>query len=82
MPLYSVRNSGSDLEHQSLGTRVVNQKLQVFQAHSNLLKHKIYFDNFFTNYNLLSSFGEQNLRGVETIQENRSARASKSVVSS
>ena len=54
MSVYNGRKPRSDLEHQPFGARVVNQMLQVVQAHSNILKHEIYFNNFFTNYDLLS----------------------------
>ena len=55
---------------------------QVVQAHSNILKHEIYFNNFLTSYVLLSSLGERNIRAVGTIRENRTAGASKSITSS
>ena len=59
--IYSGREPGIDLEHLPLDTRVVNQMLQVVQAHTNIIKHEIYFDNFFTRYDLLSSLGEREI---------------------
>ena len=81
MSIYSGRDQGSDLEYQPLGTRVVNQMLQVVQAHSNILNQEISLTNFFTSYDLLSSFGERNVRAVGTIRDNRTSRSFKSIVS-
>ena len=82
MSIYSGRKPESDLEHQPLGTRVVNQMLQVVQANSNILKYESYFDNFFTSYDIFSSLGGRNVRAVGSIRENRTARASKFMASS
>ena len=72
-------NRGVTWSIKPLGTRVVNQMLQVVQARSNILKHEIYFHNFFTSYDLLSSLGEQNIRAVGAIREKRKAVACKSI---
>ena len=49
MSMCSGREPGSELEHQPLGTRAINQMLQAVEAHSNILKHEIYFVHFFTS---------------------------------
>ena len=52
------------------------------QAHSNIPKHEIYFENIFTSYHLLSSLGERNICAVGTLRENRTVGAFKSVAPS
>ena len=79
--IFSGKDLGSDLKYQPFSTRLVNQMLQVAQANSNILIHEIYFDNFFTSYDFLSSLVERNKCAVGAIRENRTAAASKSMSS-
>ena len=36
-------------------------------------QHTVYFDNFFTNYNILRYLGEKNMRATGTVRDNRTS---------
>lgn len=51
-----------------LGSRVVNELISCLRDNS---KHEIYFDNFFSSYNLISQLSKQGLRATGTIRKMR-----------
>ena len=55
-----------------LGSRVVNGMVDIIREHSRVEHHQLFFDNFFTSYDLLSSLSEGGVRATGTIRENRS----------
>ena len=59
-----------------LGSRVVNEKVDVIAEHSDPWKHELFFDNFFTSYNLLADLAAKNVKTIGTVRENRTLRAS------
>ena len=59
-----------------LGSRVVNEKVDVIAEHSDPLKHELFFDNFFTSYNLLADLAAKNVKPIDTVKENRTLGAS------
>lgn len=54
-----------------LGAQTVIDLLQVVKSPNN---HKVYFDNFFTSYSLLSLLDEKGFYATGTIRENRTAK--------
>ena len=59
-----------------LGSRVVNEKVDVIAEHSDPLKHELFFDNFFTSYNLLADLAAKNVKTIGTVRKNRTLGAS------
>ena len=51
-----------------LGSRVVNEKVDVIA--------ELFFDNFFTSYNLLADLAAKNVKAIDTVRENRRLGAS------
>jgi len=58
-----------------LGERVVTKMVNVVERNSSLNAHHIYFDNFFTSYNLLSALRDRGMCATGTIRENRTVGA-------
>ena len=53
-----------------LGTRVVNHLLACI---SDPASHVVYFDNFFTSYQLVKDLATRNIRAIGTIRDNRTS---------
>ena len=51
----------------------------IINSNSEGLGHKLYFDNFFTSYDLMYELGEQSVRATGTIRENKT-RGAKSIL--
>ena len=47
-----------------------------FTIYSDLLKHELFFDHFFTSYNLLADLAAKNVKAIGTVRENRTLGAS------
>ena len=65
------RGKEPDQPKLPLGTRVVNDMMSTIETYSAFTKHEVYFDNFFTSYNLLQSLAEQNIKATGTVRDNR-----------
>ena len=65
-----------------LGERVVTKMVDILERESSLNKHHIYFDNFFTSYQLLSALRERGICATGTIRENRTAGANRVLMAS
>lgn len=65
MEIYTGKQSN---EIAPLGTRVVNNLLTIV---SNPLQVEIFFDNFFTTYDLMKDLAERNIKAIGTIREHR-----------
>ena len=50
-------------------------------TNSSVEKYELYFDNFFTSYNLLSDLADLGVRSIGTVRENRTGQANKSLIS-
>ena len=57
--------------NQPLGSQVVNTLLDAVE---DCRQHTVYFDNFFTSYDLLLSLKERNMRATGTVRDNRTAK--------
>ncbi|GFU03774.1 chimeric ERCC6-PGBD3 protein [Nephila pilipes] len=66
MEIYSGRKNESSGMH--LGEDVVTQLLSKIADPS---RHEIYFDNFFTSYNLLKKLADSRIRATDTVRSNR-----------
>ena len=64
-------------ESLPLGTKVVNDLLDVIISKSDITCHELYFDNFFTSYKLLSELSDKGVRATGTVRETRIANATK-----
>lgn len=61
--------SGADqMEQFGLGHRVVTSLLAIVD---DPLKHEVFFDNFFTSYDLLAYLQKENIKATGTVRENR-----------
>ena len=60
----------------SLGSCDVNEKVDIIAENSDPLKRELFFDNFFTSYNLLADLAAKNVEAIGTIRENRTLGAS------
>ena len=58
-----------------LGSRVVNKMVDIIKEHSDPINHELYFDNFFTSYNLLVNLADENVKAIGTVRENRTQGA-------
>src|SRR5277367_5334037 len=61
-------SSGNVSEQDLLGTRVVKKMLKCVEKPE---LHQVFFDNFFTSYNLLAELREKGFRATGTARENR-----------
>ena len=64
-------------QKQLLGTRIIMQMVDIMTANSDALCHQLYFDNLFTNYDLMVKLAEIKVRETGTVRENRTAGAEK-----
>ena len=60
-----------------LGSRVVNGMVDIVRNHSNVERHQLFFDNFFTSYDLLSNLGKDGVRATGTVRENQTGGVNK-----
>ncbi|XP_066958864.1 piggyBac transposable element-derived protein 2-like [Macrobrachium rosenbergii] len=65
---------------QPLGMSVITKMVDVISSHSNVEIHQLYFDNFFTSYDLLVQLAETDAKATGTLRDNRSAGAAKALV--
>ena len=72
MKIYTGKEEKAD---DPLGTRVVNHMVQIMKDNSHVQHHQLFFDNFFSSYQLMYSLAAQNMRAAGTICENRTAGA-------
>ena len=63
-----------------LSTRMVTNMVKVVTTHSLPQRHQLFFDNFFTSYDLLIQLSALGIRAIGTIQQNRSAGAAVSMI--
>lgn len=68
--LYCGKTVGEE-SNEPLGTRVVSNMLNIVK---NPQAHFVYFDNFFTSYNLLCQLKKEGYCATGTIRENRTAK--------
>ena len=69
-------------ESLPLGTRIVNNLVDIIISKSDITGHELYFDNFFTSYKLLSELSDKGVRATGTVRETRIANATKKIISS
>ena len=65
-----------------LGTRVVNDLLDVIISKSDITCDELYFGYFFTSYKLLSELSDKHVRATGTVRETRIANETKKIISS
>lgn len=65
-----------------LSSHIVLSMVKIIETYSSPTKHHIYFDNFFTSYDLMHRLYKKNIRATATIRENRSAKANECVMNS
>lgn len=66
---------------QPLGTRVVMEKVDIIACKSSVTCHQLYFDNFFTSYDLMTELANRKMKATGTVRENRTAGATKAITS-
>lgn len=65
-----------------MGTRVINNMIDVVTANSTASLHELYFDSFLTNYNLISDLAKIGVRATATIRETSTTGANQKMISS
>jgi hypothetical protein len=64
--------SGKDSEELGpLGSRVINKMISIIEKPSD---HELYFDNFFTSYDLFIDLKNKGMRATGTVRDNRTSR--------
>ena len=76
------QNANATTQKEPLGTRVINAMLGIINSNSKVLGNKLYFNNFFTSYDLMYELGEQSIRATGTIRQNRTRGAKTTLISS
>ena len=71
MKIYTGKEQKSD---KPLCAHVVNHMVQVIGQHSHVQHHQLFFDKFFTSYDLLNSLSARNLRAAGTIRKKSNCR--------
>jgi hypothetical protein len=74
--LYSGKRQNTSTS-SPLGPNVVSRLLKVVEAHSDPTSHHVYFDNFFTSYQLLNDLRKIHFKATGTIRTNRTNGAAK-----
>ena len=59
----------------------MNSMVNIVERHSEVHRHDLYFDNFFTSHQLLKDLAEKSVRATGTIRENRTGCAAKLMTS-
>ena len=54
----------SNVINQPLGTHVINNMVFIMSSNSNVLYHKLYFDNFFSSYHLMTELAEKSMQAT------------------
>ena len=60
-----------------LGSRVVNKMVDVIKEHSDPINHEIYFESFFTRFDLLVNLADENLKAIGAVRESCTQGANK-----
>ncbi|KRZ71345.1 PiggyBac transposable element-derived protein 3 [Trichinella papuae] len=79
MSIYQGKDEQASKE--PLGTRVVMKMVDFISANSAAHAHELYFDNFFTSYDLLVKLADNGMRATGTVRQNRVAGATASMLS-
>ena len=70
------------LKDHPLGSRVINNMVDVITTNSSALLHELYFDNFFTSHSLMFDLAKIDVQATGTIRENRTAGSNQKMISS
>lgn len=75
-PYFMVLYQGKETNNsdEPLGTRVVMTMLDIIPKNSEVSKHQLNFDNFFTSYDILAKLAESDMRATGTVRENRTMK--------
>ncbi|KRZ05556.1 PiggyBac transposable element-derived protein 3 [Trichinella zimbabwensis] len=79
MSIYQGKDEQASKE--PLGTRVVMKMVDFISANSAIHAHELYFDNFFTSYDLIVKLADNRMRATGTVRQNRVAGATASMLS-
>ena len=75
IPMYTGKSQEANT--QPLGTRVVTGLLETISTISRPQAHNVFFDKFFTSYDLLRDLHARGFRATGTIRQNHSGGANK-----
>ena len=81
-PLNIYTGRDRDASTEPLDSRVVKKMVHMITTNSETIRHIIatlnmFFDNFFTNYDLLKNLASMSMKKVRTVRENRTLVAKK-----
>jgi Transposase IS4 len=77
--MYFSKDSGAA---EPIGERVVTKMVDLIERNSSLSNHRMYFDNFFISYRLLTALRDRGIWATGTIRENRTNGAHKVLMTS
>ena len=81
-PYYlSIYTAKDNSESGPLGSRVAMQKVGIIEQFSQPERQTLFFDDFFTSYDFLSTLSDINMKSIGTIRENRTSGPSSSMKS-
>ena len=75
-PYYlSIYTAKDNSESGPLGSRVAMQKVGIIEQFSQPERQTLFFDDFFTSYDFLSTLSDINMKSIGTIREKRTSGA-------
>jgi len=70
LKIYQGKEPTATAHQEPLGKRVINTMVVIITENSDVLNHELYFDNFFSDYELMCELAEKDVRATGTIREN------------
>ena len=59
---------------------MVKKIVNIITTQFETVKHTVFFDNFFTGYDVLKDFASINMKAVETVRKNRTLRTPNNMI--
>jgi len=82
LKIYQGKEPTATAQQETLGKIVINTMVGIITENSDALNHELYFDNFFSSYELMCELAEKDVRATGTIRENRTGGAKQKLIGS
>jgi len=80
LKIYQGKEPTATAHQEPLGKRVINTMVVIITENSDVLNHELYFDNFFSDYELMCELAEKDVRATGTIREIEQEEQSKNLL--
>jgi len=80
LKIYQGKEPTATAHQEPLGKRVINTMVVIITENSDVLNHELYFDNFFSDYELMCELAEKDVRATGTIREIEQEEKSKNLL--